>query len=124
MPQDTKEQASETHDTRRQIMWINLDYATVATAMALLMESGHPAKRGRTNSVATFARSDKKSAIFVLGLTPLRRSSRIQSVSLMEPNMSSTLSISESQFRFHPVSTFSGFRLGELALHLFSRPDD
>ena len=43
MPQDTKEQASETHDTRRQIMWINLDYATVATAMPLLMESGHPA---------------------------------------------------------------------------------
>ena len=24
-------------------MWINLDYATVATAMPLLMESGHPA---------------------------------------------------------------------------------
>src|SRR5450755_995385 len=43
MPQDTKEQASETHDTRRQVMWINLDYATVATAMPLLMGSGHPA---------------------------------------------------------------------------------
>ena len=43
MPQDTKEQVGETRDTQRQIMWISLDYATVATAMPLLMESGHPA---------------------------------------------------------------------------------
>src|ERR1039457_2097975 len=45
MPQDTntKEQAGETRDTQRQIMWLSLDYATVATAMPLLMESGHPA---------------------------------------------------------------------------------
>ena len=43
MPQDTKEQVRETRDTQRQIMWISLDYATVATAMPLLMESGHPA---------------------------------------------------------------------------------
>jgi hypothetical protein len=43
MPQDTKEQAAETHDTQRQIMWIHLDCATVVTAMPLLRESGHPA---------------------------------------------------------------------------------